>query len=98
MVFQAARATCSGTANTNQKLKVSFYESNPYNSVSGQRKSKGLASSIMRGARKKTVRNLELPDPGELGLDNQLTESDQNFAGKLLYKVKYLKLVYIAIK
>lgn len=36
----------------------------------------------MRGARKKTVRNLELPDPGELGLDNQLTESDQNFAGK----------------
>lgn len=80
LLDKAARATCSGTANTNQKLKVSFYESNPYNSVSGQRKSKGLASSIMRGARKKTVRNLELPDPGELGLDNQLTESDQNFA------------------
>ncbi|XP_037791684.1 inversin-like isoform X4 [Penaeus monodon] len=80
LLDKALRATSSGTANTQQKLKVSFYESNPYNSVSGQRKSKGLASSIMRGARKKTVRNLELPDPGELGLDNQLIESDQNFA------------------
>ncbi|XP_050691115.1 inversin-like [Eriocheir sinensis] len=40
----------------------------PYNSVSGQRRSKALPASIMRGAGKKTLRNLELPGLIELGI------------------------------
>lgn len=50
-------------------LRGTLSDSSPYNSVSGQRRSKVLASSIMRGARKKTLRNLELPGLSELGLN-----------------------------
>ncbi|XP_042207012.1 uncharacterized protein LOC121855904 isoform X4 [Homarus americanus] len=49
-------------------IRGSPTDSSPYNSVSGQRRSKVLASSIMRGARKKTLRNLELPELIELGI------------------------------
>lgn len=38
----------------------------------GQRRSKVLASSIRKGPRKKTERNLDLPDPGELGIEQPL--------------------------
>ncbi|XP_045115267.1 inversin-like isoform X2 [Portunus trituberculatus] len=49
-------------------LHSSTSECGPYNSVSGQRRSKALSTSIMRGARKKTPRNLELPGPYKLGI------------------------------
>ncbi|KAG0711661.1 Inversin [Chionoecetes opilio] len=43
-------------------------EHGPYSSVSGQRRSKALPLSIMREARKKTLRYLELPGLCELGI------------------------------
>lgn len=49
-------------------LRSAASEYGPYNSVSGQRRSKALPTSIMRGARKKTPRNLELPGLYELGI------------------------------
>ncbi|XP_063881329.1 inversin-like isoform X2 [Scylla paramamosain] len=49
-------------------LRSTASEYGPYNSVSGQRRSKALPTSIMRGARKKTPRNLELPGLCELGI------------------------------
>lgn len=55
-------------------IQITSSECNPYNSISGQRRSKGLASSIKRGARKKTLRNLELPGLGELGISQMRPE------------------------
>ncbi|XP_045598004.2 inversin isoform X1 [Procambarus clarkii] len=73
-------------------------EFSPYNSVSGQRRSKALASSIMRGARKKTLRNLELPGLNELGLnqmrpeeiptDGKFSDSEEDNNAVLAYPVQ----------
>ncbi|KAK4319515.1 hypothetical protein Pmani_009553 [Petrolisthes manimaculis] len=56
----------------------------------GQRRSKGLASSIMKGPRKKTLRNLDLPNPGELGiaqpLDHHTTGIDNDIVPESLTK------------
>lgn len=50
--------------------------------LSDQKSSKGLAHSILRGGRRKTVRNLQLPNPEDLGLDASIhkeeTESEHD--------------------
>ncbi|XP_066968790.1 inversin-like isoform X1 [Macrobrachium rosenbergii] len=44
-------------------------------SIHHSRRSKGIANNIKLGARKKTVRDLKLPDPGELGIENVETDT-----------------------
>ncbi|XP_068244426.1 inversin-like [Palaemon carinicauda] len=48
---------------------VSSHGLSPSRSISHSRRSKGIASNIKLRARKKTVRDLKLPDPGELGIE-----------------------------
>ncbi|CAL4063591.1 unnamed protein product, partial [Meganyctiphanes norvegica] len=43
---------------------------------SDQLSSKGLTSSFLHGSRKKTVRNLQLPNPEDLGLDREIHNED----------------------
>ncbi|XP_071550393.1 uncharacterized protein [Panulirus ornatus] len=56
------------------QVQGTLCECNLYNSISGQRRSKALASHIKRGARRKTLRNLELPGLGELGISQMKAE------------------------